>query len=289
MNVKAVLGVAGVHRAESDLANKVGRMFESLVLLALLAVFVQIVLFYSGYVFEPPWFNALVWGVFALEMLANLFLVRDRWRYVRQNWLNLAIVVLAFPMINWGSSWVLVVRSLRLILLIRFFTSFFKDAIIILKSNRFGQTLIGFALLIIGAGSIFAYLEDRSFVDGIWYAIVTITTVGYGDVVPQSEHGRIFGAVLILFGVLFFSLVTANISAFLIGSDQRRLEKDILEYMKQTENRLAKQSLQNEKYVERLMTHYSAEIASLKKELSEMRKRERMEEINARLHQDKRE
>ncbi|MBF6058284.1 MULTISPECIES: potassium channel family protein [Thiomicrorhabdus] len=289
MNIKAVLGVAGVHHAESDRANKVGRVFESLVLLALLAVFMQIVLFYAGYEFEPPWFNDLVWAVFALELVVNLILVRYRWRYLRQNWLNVAIVVLAFPLINWGSSWVLIMRSLRLILLIRFFTSFFKDAIIILKSNRFGQTLIAFALLIVGAGSMFAYLEDRTFIDGIWYAIVTITTVGYGDVVPQSEHGRIFGSILILFGVLFFSLVTANISAFLIGSDQRRLEKDILTYMQQTESRLAKQSLENERYVENLMTHFSAEIESLKKELAEMRKKERKDEVNSRLRQDKRE
>jgi len=57
----------------------------------------------------------------------------------------------------------------------------------------------------------------RSPLDGIWSAWVTMTHVGFGDVVPVSLLGRILAAVLILFGVLFFSLFTAFVSATLIG------------------------------------------------------------------------
>ncbi|MBO1924270.1 potassium channel family protein [Thiomicrorhabdus sp. 6S3-12] len=267
MKIKALLGVAGVHERENSRALRVGKIFEYLVAFALLLVFVQLILALSDYPIDSPWLNAVLWSVFFCELVVNLSLVDKKRRYLAENWLNLLIVMLAVPWVNWQGDWAMIFRSLRLVLLLRFITSFFQDAMLLLGRNRFGQILIGFVFLIIGAGSIFSYIEDRPFIDGIWYAIVTITTVGYGDVVPYTEEGRIFGTVLIVFGVLFFSLVTANFSAFLIGSDQRKLEKDILNYVRQTEKRLIKQSMDIEKHVESIMLHSTQEVDRLQKEL----------------------
>ncbi|GKT12151.1 MAG: voltage-gated potassium channel [Thiomicrorhabdus sp.] len=267
MNFKAILGVAGVHHSEKAHVRQIGRGFELLVLFALIAVFAQLLTGYLGDPFQVAWLSDLTWSVFALELVVNLYLVKDKLRYLRENWLSVVIVLVAFPLNNWGVDWAIIVRSLRLILFVRFFAAFFKDASIILNKNRFGHILLVFAFIIVGSGAVFAYIEERSFIEGIWYAIVTITTVGYGDVVPVSDSGRIFGAVLILFGVVFFSLVSANIAAFLIGSDQRKSEREILLYVKATEKRLAAQSEQNERHVEQLMVHMSKEIEELKKDL----------------------
>lgn len=268
MRLNVILGVAGVHASESKQAQRIGRRFEILVLMALLVVFAQLIMLYSGALEDSNWVTDLVWGVFLSELLVNLYFVKRRWRYLRENWLNVAIVFLAFPLINWGNDWATIIRSLRLILFIRFFANFSKDFIAILGRNRFGQILLGTAFIVLGAGGIFAFIEDREYIDGVWYALVTITTVGYGDVVPATEAGRFFGFVLIIFGVVFFSLVTANISAYLIGSDQKQLEKEILQYVKQTEHRLAKQQSMNEEHVEKIIVHMSKEIKELKKELT---------------------
>jgi len=182
------------------------------------------------------------------------------------------IVFLAFPWIEWGSDWAVIIRSLRLLLFLRFFTAFFKAVSAVLNRNRFGQILLTFAFLIVGAGAVFSYIEDRPFIDGAWYAIVTVTTVGYGDVVPHTEHGRIFGAILILFGVLFFSLVSANIAAFLIGSDQQELEKDLLQSMQDLEASLTCQTQKNEQHTDRLIAHMTKEIELLRKELKSLKK-----------------
>jgi len=61
---------------------------------------------------------------------------------------------------------------------------------------------------------------------GMWWAWVTMATVGYGDVVPHSAAGRLFGSLLILFGVVLLSLLTANLAAFFIGTDVDKIEKD---------------------------------------------------------------
>ena len=272
LNFKTLFGIAGVSHLESDYAIKIGHRLEWLVLAALFAVFIQILMFYFGQPIDSIWFSSLIWGVFVLELAVNLFNVRNRLRYIRENWMNVVIVILVSPLIDWGSDWAVIIRSLRLILFLRFISGFFLNVLVILKSNRFGQILLAFAFIIIGAAGIFSFLEDRPFTDGIWYAVVTITTVGYGDVVPTTDAGRIFGMVLILFGVVFFSLVAANIAAFLIGSDQRKLELDILDYVSQTEDRLAQQSIANEKHVERLMEHFSRELADLKRTLEKERR-----------------
>ncbi len=261
-NFKKLLGVAGVNRKENQRARKVGRWLELLVLLALLAVFVQLFMYYSGEAFEASWLSDIIWGIFVLELTVNLILVNHKMRYLRENWLNVMIVMIAFPWINWNGDWAVVVRSLRLLLFLRFFSSFFKGVSAVLNRNRFGQILMAFAFIIVGAGAVFSYIEERPFIDGVWYAIVTITTVGYGDVVPLTENGRIFGAVLILFGVLFFSLVSANIAAFLIGSDQKKMERDFVCYMKESEL-----------HTKRLMAHMTKEIEALRQELKETQKK----------------
>jgi len=266
-----LLGVAGVNKLESEKALKIGRFFQFLVLLALFVVFAQAIMSFTDFSIEANWVTNTIWLVFFLELVVNLYNVKNRTRYIKENWLNVFIVLVAFPGVNWGSGWALIARSLRLLLFIRFFTGFFKDFVAILKRNRFGQILVTSAFIIFGSGALFAYLENKSLWDGVWYALVTITTVGYGDVVPTTHAGRVFGIFLILFGVVFFSLVTANIAAFLIGSEQRKLEKDILEYMRMNEKRLVSQQLINDKHVERIIQHMSSEIKGLKDEIKKMK------------------
>ncbi|WP_321323901.1 potassium channel family protein [Thiomicrorhabdus sp.] len=271
MKINVLLGVAGVNKLESEKALKVGRLFQFLVLLALLVVFAQVVMSFTDFAIEADWVTNTVWLVFFLELVVNLYNVKNRVRYLKENWLNVLIVVIAFPGVSWGSEWALIVRSLRLLLFVRFLTSFFKDFISILNRNRFGQILVASAFIIFGAGALFAYIEDKSLWDGVWYSLVTITTVGYGDIVPTTQSGRVFGIFLILFGVVFFSLVTANIAAFLIGSEQRKLEIDILDYMKATEKRLISQQLMNDKHVDRIIQHMSSEIKELKIEIQKIK------------------
>lgn len=273
MDYKSILGIAGVHYRENAKAKRIGSQFEILVLLALLAVFVQLLMYYINMDSEigSMWVSIAIWFVFAAELVVNLVNVNQKMRYLRQNWMNVLIVIVAFPWIDWGSDWAVIVRSLRLILFLRFFAHFYKDVIAILHRHKLGQILLGAAFLIVGSGGLFAYIEDRDLMDGLWYALVTITTVGYGDVVPQTENGRIFGGLLILFGVVLFSLVTANISAFLIGTSQRKQELEILEYVRLMEQKLQVQSEENQKHVDRIMIHMTKELKELKDQLEEIK------------------
>jgi voltage-gated potassium channel len=62
----------------------------------------------------------------------------------------------------------------------------------------------------------------QRFGEGLWWAVVTITTVGYGDVVPKTMGGRIVGVVVMIGGLLSFSLVTATVASIFIERKFRR-------------------------------------------------------------------
>ena len=59
--------------------------------------------------------------------------------------------------------------------------------------------------------------------DGLWWAIQTVTTVGYGDLVPTSTAGRFVAALVMVVGIGFLTVVTAAITSAFIESARRRL------------------------------------------------------------------
>ena len=58
----------------------------------------------------------------------------------------------------------------------------------------------------------------------VWWAIVTLATVGYGDVVPTTVAGRVVGSVVIILGVTFLAFLTATVTSYFVSSDQERGE-----------------------------------------------------------------
>ena len=97
--------------------------------------------------------------------------------------------------------------------------------------------LVLLAIMVTLAVGLILFLIDpniKSPLDGIWSAWVTMTHVGFGDVVPVSFFGRLLAAGLILFGLVFFSLFTALVSVALIGRNMDVLGADMLQIEQKT-------------------------------------------------------
>ena len=75
-----------------------------------------------------------------------------------------------------------------------------------------------------------------------WWALQTVTTVGYGDVVPQDTSGKVFGAILMLGGLSLLSIITATITSAFITRRQADLqasgEDPVMRQLQQLESRL---------------------------------------------------
>jgi voltage-gated potassium channel len=82
------------------------------------------------------------------------------------------------------------------------------------------------SVTIIG-GVLMHFTDKKSFPnigDGFWWAVQTITTVGYGDIVPTSTAGRFVASVVMLVGIGFLTVITASITSTFIETTRRRLE-----------------------------------------------------------------
>jgi voltage-gated potassium channel len=92
--------------------------------------------------------------------------------------------------------------------------------------RRAAQLIAVASLSLTLAGGVTVWLLDRhgigGFGDSLWWAMQTVTTVGYGDVVPKGTSGRIIGALLMLNGIALLSVVTAAVTAMLVEQARRR-------------------------------------------------------------------
>jgi voltage-gated potassium channel len=84
--------------------------------------------------------------------------------------------------------------------------------------------LAGVTLVLSIAAGVTVWLIDRrdfqTLGDGLWWSLVTLSTVGYGDIVPHTAWGRVVGAGVIVLGVTFLSLLTATITTSFVSADQ---------------------------------------------------------------------
>jgi voltage-gated potassium channel len=95
-------------------------------------------------------------------------------------------------------------------------------------SNRILLYLAGATIVLsFVAGILVHWIDKTDFPTiglGIWWAVSTFTTVGYGDVVPTTTVGRVVAGIVMVFGITFISLITALITSALVSREQRRRE-----------------------------------------------------------------
>ncbi len=95
-----------------------------------------------------------------------------------------------------------------------------------LTPRRAGLLIAATTLSLTLAGGLATWLLDAnnigSFGDSIWWSLQTVTTVGYGDVVPEDTTGRIIGSLLMLNGIALISIITAVVTAALMEQARRR-------------------------------------------------------------------
>jgi voltage-gated potassium channel Kch len=101
--------------------------------------------------------------------------------------------------------------------------------------NAAGVIVTATAAVVVAAGVLIRLIDSEEYPNvgiGMWWALQTITTVGYGDVTPTELEGRLVAAVVMLQGVAFVAIVTAVITSTFIAratrqSDETRAEEEL--------------------------------------------------------------
>lgn len=230
MRIVHLFGIAGVGQHERPAALQWARRLEWPMLLVALWILLQWYLEETKAIPQEiariaDW---LVWLAFLFETLLLGSLVRDKRAYLTGNWMNLVIIVGGFPFFWEFAPLVGLLRSFRLMLVVMLLARMSRTARVLLARHNLGSTLAVAFVTMVLSGVMISRIDPSigSVWDGMWWAWVTMATVGYGDVVPHSGAGRLFGALLILFGVVLLSLLTANLAAFFIGSEVEKVEQE---------------------------------------------------------------
>ena len=151
--------------------------------------------------------DSFVWAVFAADLVVKIAIATDRWGYIRRHWLDVLIVLIPF------------IRPLRILRIIVYIGRGFEGAARLARIDYVLVYAIGLVLIVAtvvttaerGSGS-----PLEQFPNALWWAIVTATTVGYGDMVPTTAIGKAAGVVLMLGGIGLFGAVAANLASLLV-------------------------------------------------------------------------
>lgn len=209
------IGLAGVAPSENARARGWGHRFEWVLIALALWLPIQWSLeangdFSGSFSHRMGW---LAWSLFVLEALVVGHCVDDRRRYFRQNWLNLVVIVVGFPVIWAHGDWAGAARAARLLVMLPLLVKSGEMVKEMLSRNRLGPILAAIIIVTTLGGAVIGHFDPsfRHPLDGIWWAWVTVTTVGYGDLVPQTGVGRVFAVLLMLLGVSMIALLSASL------------------------------------------------------------------------------
>jgi len=159
---------------------------------------------------------------FVLEFAVRFSFAPSKKGYLKRHWIDLLALLPAIRFFRVFRTF-RVLRLLRLLVLFRFFAS--ADRVRghikgIATQNGLHWVLIAIALVMLLCAGI-VYLAEAghnpaidSFDDALWWSVVTVTTVGYGDVYAITGVGRIFSAVLMIVGIVLWAMVTGSVATY---------------------------------------------------------------------------
>lgn len=205
------------------------RLFEILEVPYMILGFAYLGVYTAQVVLDPPAqvFDALevastvIYWLFALDIILKLIYIGKGiftgtgiLKFVKQNWLGLASLLLpAFRAL----------RVLGVLLVLRGLSPFMTN-----RASKVGL-VVGVTLPLLLFTSAVSILDAErgadgsninSFPDALWWALVSVTTVGYGDKFPVTEGGRFIASLMMLVGIGLFSSLTALLAAWVMGENQ---------------------------------------------------------------------
>jgi voltage-gated potassium channel len=221
------------HRIIFGIDTVEGKRFDIWLLVAiLLSVFIVILTSVpSYYATHGPLLRGLEWvftAIFTLEYIVRVYLSTNKRRYIFSFWgiIDLVSTLPAYlSLFIAGPEYVVLLRILRLLRVFRIFrlNTYSSQALALGRALRASGVKItvffSFILMtVIIMGATMFLIEGKlnpafsSIPKGIYWAIVTITTVGYGDITPQTVTGQFLSSALMLIGYAIITVPTGIVS-----------------------------------------------------------------------------
>jgi voltage-gated potassium channel len=159
------------------------------------------------------------WIAFAVDLLIGFIVAEKKLKFLTHHPLEVVTVLLPF------------LRPLRLLRVISFGSLVIQKVAV---GRQFAITLKVFlaSILLAYIGAVQITITERgvegsnikNFGDGLWWAVTTVTTVGYGDRFPTTSMGRVLAVCLMLVGISLMGVITASVAAWFVKMSQEETE-----------------------------------------------------------------
>ena len=178
--------------------------------------------------------DLVIASIFLVEFIWRLWRAEDRKRFWARSWWELLAAIPITTDMARALRGVRLLRVIRLIRLLRIIRLGVRLHIILTRMRAFGEAThlvtisVTVTTIVFGGAVGFHYFEFgqnpnvKSFWDSAWWSLITVTTVGYGDIFPVTPEGRIIAAGLLVVGLAAFGVFTAALASWMTRKSERQ-------------------------------------------------------------------
>ena len=209
----------------------------------LLLALISVVLVIFGFMdvidlHNPPYniIDLMIWIVFIVDYLWRFFTSKEKFRFIIDNIFDLLAILPSnaiFTVFRLGRIFRLarltkLLKLTRLLRVVGLTGKLEKKVGKLLRTNGLLYIFYLNSFIVLVGSSILSVVEEKSFSDSLWWALVTVTTVGYGDIVPASIFGKWLAVLLMLVGIGTIGMLTSALTNFFVKDnpdEQIKLDK----------------------------------------------------------------
>lgn len=213
-----------------------GKVYDTGIIgLALISI-VMVVLDFSSVISlkDQPYLtiDSIILILFAIDYIYRFYKADNKFQFFKSNIFDL-IAIIPFDAVF---SFFRIARVFRIARISRFsrlsrlvgvtgkLTKRLSD---FLNTRNFIKVLYASIVLILLSSALYSYAENVPFTESFWWALVTATTVGYGDISPTSPLGKIAAIILMFLGIGFIGLLTSTITDYFNKQDEPAQDEDL--------------------------------------------------------------
>jgi voltage-gated potassium channel len=174
-----------------------------------------------------------VCGLFFVDFLHSLVRAESKWKYLaRWGWIDLLSSIPTIDALRWGRL-ARVMRILRVLRGVR--ATKIVASFILAKRDQgafFAAVLVTMLLIVSCSMAVLQFEQDsagniKTAENAVWWAIVTITTVGYGDCFPVTSEGRVIAVILMFAGVGLLGTLSGLLAAWFVAPGEQQQENEL--------------------------------------------------------------
>lgn len=250
---------------------------NSLILVDIILITIAMIFSIPNYVAaDIQMFDFIVCVILIVDWIVNLYLSSPKSYYLKDRGNILGLIAsipfdVLLPTVIPGVGILRYLRLLKIIRILLMANKFYNGVKQFFDKTNLHKILGGVVLtVLIFTGLLWLFGPSYGIFDDFYFVIVTLTTVGYGDITPQTYNEKVLSLILILIGIFIFSTITAAISSYLtdrlLDNEEDEIVTDITDTVQENSENIMKEL----KLIHEENDELKKEISSLKDKINEL-------------------